>query len=312
MTSANFSRPGAIDLSSLKAKAQAPTSAPGRSGGARGASYLVEVTEANFDQVMQGSMQHLIVIEFTSPRVSNGAALSATLEELATENAGKFLLARVDVDTSPQIVQALQIQSVPMVVGVLGGQLAPLFQGVQPREQVQAMLDQLFAAAVSNGIVGTAQPVGGPAEPATDEDDVEPERDPRFAAADDAMDLGDFEAARAEFDKLVTANPKDSEAVAGRATTGLLARTGTVDPVAARAAADAAPADSNAQLTAADVDMVDGTPDAAFARLVALIKITSGDERTVARLRLLELFETLEPTDPRVLTGRRNLMTALT
>jgi putative thioredoxin len=311
MTSASFNRPGAIDLSMLKTKAQAPAGAP-RSGG--GVSYLVDVTEANFEQVMQGSMQHLIVAEFTSPRVANGEVLSATLEELATEAAGKFLLARINVDTSPQIVQALGIQAVPMVVGVVGGQLAPLFQGVQPKEQIKAFLDQLFQAAVANGIVGTAQPVGGapgddePDEPA---EDAEPERDPRFAAADDALDVGDYAAARDEFDRLVDANPKDAEAVAGRASAGLLARTADADPAAVLAAAQAAPTDVAAQLAAADTEMMNGTPDLAFTRLVGLVRATTADERTAVRLRLLELFETLDPADPHVLKGRRDLMSAL-
>lgn len=308
MTSASFNRPGAIDLSLLKTKAQAPAGAP-RSGG--GVSYLVDVTEANFEQVMQGSMQHLIVAEFTSPRVANGDVLSATLEELATEAAGKFLLARVNVDTSPQIVQALGIQAVPMVVGVVGGQLAPLFQGVQPKEQIKAFLDQLFQAAVANGIVGTAQPVGG--APADEEpaDDAEPERDPRFAAADDALDLGDYATARDEFDRLVGANPQDAEAVAGRASAGLLARTADADPATVLAAAQAAPTDVDAQLAAADTEMMNGTPDLAFTRLVGLVRTTTGDERTAVRLRLLELFETLDAADPHVLKGRRDLMSAL-
>lgn len=308
MTSASFNRPGAIDLSMLKTKAQAAAGAP-RSGS--GTSYLVDVTEANFEQVMQGSMQHLIVAEFTSPRVSNAAILSATLEELATEHAGKFLLARVNVDTSPQIVQALGIQAVPMVVGVVTGQLAPLFQGVQPKEQIQAYLDQLFQAAVANGIVGTVQPVGGPPVESEAEGDVEPERDPRFAAADDALDAGDFAAARDAFDLLVNANPKDSEAVAGRATAGLLARTAEADPATVIAAAQSAPTDVDAQLAAADAEMMNGTPDLAYARLVALVRSTTDDERSTVRLRLLELFETLEPTDPRVLKARRDLMSAL-
>lgn len=311
MTSASFNRPGAIDLSSLKAKAQAPAgAAPGSGRG--GSSYLVEVTEANFDQVMQGSQQYVIVAEFTSPRVNNGQVLSSALEELATEAAGRFLLARIDVDASPQIVQALGIQAVPMVVGVIGGQLAPLFQGVQSKEQAKAYLDQLLQAAVANGIVGTAQPVGGPAPAAEDDDqDTEPERDPRFAAADEAMDAGDFATARDEFDRLVSANAKDAEAIAGRAYAGLLARTADADPSAVLSAAAAAPTDVSAQLAAADVEMMNGAPDQAFDRLIAAIRTAKGDARNAVRLRLLELFETLEPTDPRVLKGRRDLMSAL-
>ena len=66
-----------------------------------------------------------------------------------------------------------------------------------------------------------------------------------------------------------------------------------------------------AQLDAADLEMMGGQVEAAFARLVAAVRRTSGDERATVRLRLLELFETLGNTDPRVLKARRDLMTAL-
>jgi putative thioredoxin len=51
--------------------------------------------------------------------------------------------------------------------------------------------------------------------------------------------------------------------------------------------------------------------EAAFTRLIQLVKRTSGEERNQVRVRLLELFETLGNTDDRVLKGRRDLMTAL-
>ena len=57
--------------------------------------------------------------------------------------------------------------------------------------------------------------------------------------------------------------------------------------------------------------MITGDADAAFARLIALIKRVAGDERNQVRLRLLELFETLGNSDERVLKARRDLMTAL-
>jgi putative thioredoxin len=118
------------------------------------------------------------------------------------------------VDTAPAIVQALGLQAVPTVIALLNGQLAPLFQGVLPKDQVQAAIDQLLQAAVANGMVGRAEPVG-PESPATAE--PEPEADPRYAAADAALQRGDFAGAREEFDKLLQANPNDADAQAGRA-----------------------------------------------------------------------------------------------
>jgi putative thioredoxin len=308
MSSSSFSRAGAVDLSQLAARAQAPSSPAGTGGPARaGAGYVLEVTEQNFEaETIRRSVQHPVVVELYSPRVASGEQLSATLVAIANASEGKFLLARLNVDTAPGIVQALQLQAVPTVIALIGGQVAPLFQGVLPREQVQAYLDQLLKAAVANGIVGRADPVGGPAA----DEEAEAGPDPRFAAADEALERGDFAGAVAEFDRLLQADPNDAEAKAGRAQAGLFARAATLDPsqVLAEAAGSQA---LETQLAAADVEMVTGQVEAAFGRLLGLVRSRAGDERDAARVRLLELFETLGNADDRVLKARRQLMAAL-
>lgn len=306
MSTPSFNRPGAVDLSGLAQKAQ-QTAGP---AGAGGGSYVIEVTEQTFEaETIRRSLKHPVVVELYSPRVATGQQLSDTLASLAAENAGKFLLARLNVDTAPGIVQALQLQAVPTVIGLIGGQLAPLFQGVLPREQVAAAIDSLLKAAVTNGIVGRAEPAAGEA---TAPDDVEENApDPRFAAADAALERGDFAAAEAEFDRLLQADPSDLEAAAGKAQAGLLARASALDPNQALAAAATPDAPVADQLAAADVEMATGQPEAAFARLIEQVRRRAGDERDTARTRLLELFETLGNADERVLKARRALMTAL-
>lgn len=308
MSSSSFNPRGAVDLSQLAEKAKQRSSAgAARSGGTTGGGYVVEVTEQTFEeQVIRPSVQHPVVVEFYSPRVSTGQQLSDALAAAAAEAGGKYLVARLNVDAAPQIAGQLGLQAVPTVVGVVGGQLVPLFQGVLPADQVRAALDQLVKAAVANGIVGRAEPVGGAAD-----DEAEPEPDPRFAAADAALERGDFAAAEAEFDKLLAANPGDAEAKAGKAQAGLLARTANLTPEVVLAAAAAPDASLQVQLDAADVELVGGQADEAFARLIDQVRRRAGDEREQVRLRLLDLFETLGNTDPRVQKARRNLMAAL-
>lgn len=317
MSSSSFSRAGAIDLSQLAARAQQPPAggagapragAPSTGAPRTGAGYVLEVTEQNFEaETIRRSVQHPVVVELYSPRVASGSQLSDALAEIANASAGKFLLARLNVDTAPGIVQALQLQAVPTVIALIGGQVAPLFQGVLPKAEVQTYLDQLLAAAVANGVVGRAEPVGGP--PAAD---PEPESgpDPRFAAADEAIERGDFDAAVAEFDLMLQSNPNDAEAKAGRAQAGLFARAAALDPEAVLATATSSTALAD-QLEAADIEMLTGQPEAAFGRLIGLVRSRAGDERDAARVRLLELFETLGNADERVLKGRRELMSAL-
>ena len=307
MSSSSFNRPGAVDLSQLTQRAQ--QSASGSSLGPRtaGGSYVVEVTEQTFEaETIRKSAKYPVVVELYSPRVATGQQLSDALIEIANASDGKFLLARLNVDTAPGIVQALGLQAVPTVIALINGQLAPLFQGVLPKDQVQAAIDQLLTAAVANGMVGRVEPAGS--EQAAPE--PEPEADPRFAAADAALERGDFSAAREEFDKLLQANPNDVEAQVGKAQAGLFARAAVLDPQSTLAAADDSD-DMDRQLAAADVEMITGQVEAAFTRLIGMIKRLSGEERDQVRVRLLELFETLGNTDERVLKARRDLMTAL-
>jgi putative thioredoxin len=306
MSSSSFSRAGAIDLSQLAARAAQPPA--GASSAPRGgASYVLEVTEQTFEaETIRRSVKHPVVVELYSPRVSSGQQLSDALADIANAAGGKFLLARLDVDTAPGIVSALQLQAVPTVIALIGGQVAPLFQGVLPRAEVQAYIDQLLSAAVANGIVGRAEPVGGAAL----EDEAEAGPDPRFAAADEAIERGDFDAAVAEFDRLLQADPNDAEAKAGRAQAGLFARASALDPQAVLAAAESSTAVED-QLAAADVEMLSGQAERAFARLLDVVRRSAGEERNTARVRLLELFETLGNADERVLKGRRDLMAAL-
>jgi putative thioredoxin len=308
MSSSSFHRPGAVDLSQVAQRAKQSAVAQPTGPRIAGGSYIVDVTEQTFEaETIRRSLKHPVVVEFYSPRVTNGQQLSDALIEIADASDGKFLLARLNVDTAPGIVQALGLQAVPTVIALINGQLAPLFQGVLPKDQVQAAIDQLLKAAVANGMVGRAEPVGS--EPSAAEEQ-EPPEDPRYAAADDALERGDFAAAREEFDKLLQANPNDVGAQAGKAQAGLFARAAALDPRSTLAAANGSD-DVTSQLAAADVEMITGQVEAAFERLIGLIKRLSGDERNQVRVRLLELFDTLGNADERVLKARRDLMTAL-
>ncbi|NLT29393.1 MAG: tetratricopeptide repeat protein [Propionibacterium sp.] len=304
MTSSNFSRPGAVDLSALKA--QAP--APGQGGGSAGGGYVVDVTVQTFEDVMRKSLQHPVLVELWSPR-ANAEAFSADLAALAAEGQGRWLLARANVDEQPQIAQALQVQGVPTLAAVIGGQMIPLAQGPTPRAQLVELIEQVMQAAVANGIVGRAEPVA--AAPTEGEGEAEAAPDPRFAAADEALERGDFAAAREEFDKLVKANPNDTEAIAGAAQAGLLARAATLDPADITQRLTDDPSDLAANLDAADLDFARGDAEAAFNRLLDVIRARRDEERETARVRLLELFTTLGNADPRVIKARRALTSAL-
>jgi putative thioredoxin len=249
----------------------------------------------------------VVLVVYSPSRMPASAQLADDFSTLAGELEGRIAVGRVDVDSQPGIAQALQVQALPLVALVLQGRLQPLFQDAPPMEELRPLMAELVQQMTVQGMTGRHQPfANGPAEV-----EEEPAADPRYAAADDALVSGDLDTAIAEYQKLVDANPADTEAALGLSRAKLMKRTSGVDLNQAREAAAAAPDDVDAQIMVADLDLLGGHVEDAFRRLIDLVRRTSGDERDRARLHLIELFAVVGNDDPRVLKGRQNLASAL-
>ncbi|HJQ04549.1 MAG TPA: tetratricopeptide repeat protein [Nocardioides sp.] len=310
MTQQPFSRPGAIDLSGLKRTgAAAPAATPG-AGGPASSAYSIAVTPENVQNVLESSMTApVVLVFFSSGQVPESVAFADDVARVADEYDGRFLAAKVDVDLNPQLASALQVQQVPLMLVLVEGQPATQpIPGAAPIDDIRAMFNQLAQQLTASGLTGRHQPLS---TVGAGEEGEEPPVDPRYAPAQDALAAGDIDAAVAEYEKLVNANPADSEAAAGLAMAKVLQRTRGVDLNAARAAAAAAPDDIDAQIMVADLDMLGGHVEDAFARLVELVRRTSDKERDRVREHLLGLFAAVGNDDPRVLKGRQALASAL-
>ncbi|MGN6612871.1 MAG: tetratricopeptide repeat protein [Angustibacter sp.] len=304
---------GAVDLAAVAAQAkrreQAATSGGASGGSAAGGGFVVDATEASFQGVVEQSMTVPVVVDLWAEWCGPCKQLSPVLESLAAEYAGRFLLAKVDVDANPRLGQLFQAQSIPTVVAIVKGQPVPLFQGALPEQQVRAYLDELLRVAEANGVTGRLEG-GAPAEQSADEP-VEPPLPPLHQKAFDAIEAGDLDAAAAAYEQALAQAPADTDAKVGLAQVNLMRRTQDADPQAARAAAASAPSDPDAQLLVADLDLLGGHVDDAFARLVETVRITAGDDRDRVRKHLVELFEVVGSDDPRVAAARRALSAAL-
>jgi putative thioredoxin len=313
MSQQPFSRPGAIDLSGLKRPAQAPPSRGGApSGGGNGSSYSVTVTEQNFQQTVEASTTAPVVLVFHSSSQSPESGQYADDVAAAAEGyEGRFLVGVVDVDAAPGIAQALQITQVPLLLVLLDGRpvTQPLPGAMRP-DELNTLFNQLGQQLTAQGVTGRHQPRGAaPTEESSE--GAEPQADPRYAAAQAALEADDIDGAVSEYQKLVDANPADAEAAAGLAMAKVLQRTKDVDLNAAREAAAAHPDDVAAQTLVADLDLLGGHVDDAFARLVDLVRRSAGADRDTAREHLLGLFAAVGNEDPRVLAGRQKLASAL-
>ena len=288
---------GAVDLGALAAQREAATraaSAPPPS------SVVIDVTEATFAaEVIDRSMTVPVVVDLWATWCGPCKTLSPILEKLAAEYAGRFVLAKIDVDAEQRIAAAFQVQSIPTVMAIIKGQPVPLFQGAMPEPELRALLDELLTAAARAGVTGTVPVEGAPApEPDVDGEPV----DPRFAAAYAAIEEGDWVAAEAAYQAVLDSAPADDDARAGVALSRLMRRVET--------GSTASPDSFEGQLAAADSDAAAGGWAAAFARLTDLVRVSAGDEREAARQRLLELF-VIAGEDPAVPPARIALANAL-
>ncbi|HSX66621.1 co-chaperone YbbN [Nocardioides sp.] len=309
MTQQPFSRPGAIDLSALKRPA-APSAPAGDAPAAGGVAraYSVTLDEQSFQGVLEASMHAPVVLAFFAPeRSPETSAYADDVASAVETQEGRFLCGLVDVDANPQLAQAMQIPTVPLMLILLDGR--PVTQpitGLLSGEEIDTLLQSMAQQLTAQGITQRHKPRATVAAEG-DEDAV----DPRYAPAQEALERGDIDAAVAEYQKLVDGNPADTEAAAGLAMAKVLQRTSGVDLNVARTAAAESPDDVDAQTLVADLDLLGGHVDDAFNRLVGLVARTSGDDRARAREHLIGLFAAVGNEDPRVLRGRQNLASAL-
>ena len=238
MTQQPFSRPGAIDLSGFKQGAGAPASATSSDGVSAGSAYAVAVDQQNVQQIVESSVTAPVVLLFFSPsQVPESATMAADLESVAGEYEGRFLAALVDVDRSPELAQAMQVTQLPMMLVLIDGRPATQpIPGALGLDELRALFNQLAQQLTSQGITGRHQPRG--TQPEAADEAGEPAVDPRYEAAQAALEADDVDGAVAEYQKLVDANPADAEAAAGLAMAKVLQRTRGADLNAAREAAE--------------------------------------------------------------------------
>ncbi len=328
-----FSLYGAVDLGARQAalqRRQQQTSRPSGQSAENGATspplVVTDVTDETFNtDVVERSRSVPVIVDLWAEWCGPCKQLGPVLEKLAAEAAGRWVLARVDVDANPQLSAALQVQSIPMVVAVIGGQLVDGFLGAMPEAQVREWLSQIMTVADQLGTragqgaqdgqetqaAGSgAQESPGGAQPGFAQPGVGSSH-PGYAEAQQAMERGDLEAAAAAFEKVIEGSPGDQMAKLGLAQVDLIRRVNSYDQGKARRDAAEHPDDVDAQCRVADIDLATGRIDEAFDRLLGTMRRTTGEDRDRARVHLISLFGVFPTKDSRVARARAALSSLL-
>jgi putative thioredoxin len=276
----------AFDLSSLtKPKVDPTTPLPG-----------IEVSVENLSSdILPLSLVRPVIVLMWSPRSAESVEMIKVLGKLEVDYKGAFALARVDIEAHPQVAQAFQTKAVPYAVAIIAEQMVPLFEQSYPEAQVRMVMDKVLTLASEQGI-GQA-----PVEQ-MEAEEIE---------AMDALEAGNYVAAEAAYKKWLSRKPSENLAKLGLAQTQLLMRTEGLElsEVIEQSASNSS--DIALQLKAADVEIVNGGVEAAFARLIHAVRATSGDERTKVKDHLLNLFALVDQSDPRLVAARKELASAL-
>ena len=280
----NFAQ--AVDLSSLGKPKSVPT----------GPTPGIAVTAENLTtEFLPLSKTRAVILFCWSARSAESVEMLAVMGQLEASYKGSWSLGHVDIDAQPQVAKALQTQKIPYAVALINEQIVPLFEQPYPEAQIRLVLDKVLALAAEQG-VGDA-PV----------EIIEPEEEEAVTA----LEAGDFATAEIAYKKLLARKPADSFAKLGLAQTQLLIRTDGLVLDAVIKEATENPQDLSLQLRAADMEIVNGGVEAAFTRLLDVVKGSTGDERNKAKEHLLSLFALVDPADPRLTAARSALANAL-
>ena len=276
----------AFDLSSLtKPKVDPSVPMPG-----------IEVSVENLSsEILPLSLVRPVIVLMWSLRSVESVEMVKLLGKLEGDYKEAFALARVDIEAHPQVAQAFQTKSIPYAVAIIAEQMVPLFEQPYPEAQVRMVLDKVLTLASEQG-VGQA-PV----------EQMEPEE----IEAMDALEAGNLVAAEAAYKKWLARKPAENLAKLGLAQTQLLIRTEALDLNAVIDQSTQNPSDIDLQLKAADVEIVNGGVEAAFTRLLHAIRVTTGDDRAKVKNHLLNLFSSVDQSDPLLVAARKELASAL-
>lgn len=150
--------------------------------------YIVEISQANVQSVLQKSMQVPVLMDFWADWCQPCKQLTPVLVKLANEYKGRFILAKVNTDAHPGLAQQLGVRSLPTLKLVFRGQLAGELVGLQPEAEIRRLLDDVLG-------------------PMPEEPEAEESVDPWLAQVEEARRVEAFDDAIAMLQQAISEEP---------------------------------------------------------------------------------------------------------
>jgi thioredoxin 2 len=101
----------------------------------------IRLTDANFDRVIADA-QVPVLVDFYADWCGPCKMMAPVLDEVARDNVGRVLVAKVDTDRNPGVSQRFRIASIPTLIAFRGGREAGRELGAIPRPRLDALLRQ--------------------------------------------------------------------------------------------------------------------------------------------------------------------------
>lgn len=284
-----------------------------------------DISTAEFSsEVIQGSMQVPVLVDFWAPWCEPCKQLTPALEKAVADTNGKIRLVKMDIDKHPEVAGQMGIQSIPAVVAFVEGKPADAFMGAKTETEIREFISK----------------IAGPA------DDGE-QMETLLEDAKKLADQGDLQEAGRIYGHILTAEPNNLQAIAGvghlylgeknlDGVRGVLAnlddeQLASPEIISLKSALDLAEQAEALGKTSSDLQAkLDAKPDDHQLRLELAIALNAANQREeaadhllkiisskpgwnddAARVQLLQFFEAWGMTDETTISSRRKLSSLL-
>lgn len=262
----------------------------------------LDIDDTLLEVAVGQSTKYPIILLIWSAQFEHSTDFNSTFDKVAAKYNGRFQLLKVNIDENPMTQKVFKVETVPYVIALINGGMAPLFTGKMEEADLCDVVDKVLAACMENGVVGTAQYLPS----------VQVEVPKEHTEAMEAFEKGDYEAAKAAWELALRKDPKDHTAKVGLADLRLRQRVDSETDFdkAVSEAMNAGDEDFDIKFRGADAMLVLGKVQQALDTLLSIV--LHGDEQTQdeARKRLIDAFDMLGPIDE-VVRARRTLASYL-